>query len=141
MVQLSTMRKLLLPTMSMLPQPTMMRRSRDSCHDLYNEHAFTTYHDEAVSYPEAVPVGWTVRHVHVLAVDGQHVRVHLAHHAPAPQPHNMCTRYKETKTRHALSSKKGIRHLEVKHICVVMLCPCLFCPRDNFETCLALPTR
>ena len=23
---------------------------------------------------------------------------------------------------------------------VVMFCPCLFCPSDNFETCLALPT-
>jgi len=24
---------------------------------------------------------------------------------------------------------------------VVMFCPCLFCPSDNFESCLALPTR
>jgi hypothetical protein len=40
-----------------------------------------TYHEEAVSNPEAVPVVGAVRDVHVLAVDGQHVRVHLAHHA------------------------------------------------------------
>ena len=24
---------------------------------------------------------------------------------------------------------------------VVMFCPCLFCPSDNFETCLGLPMR
>ena len=24
---------------------------------------------------------------------------------------------------------------------VVMFCPCLFCPSENFETCLVLPTR
>ena len=28
-----------------------------------------------------------------------------------------------------------------QHLGVVMFCPCLFCPSDNFETCLALPTN
>ena len=29
----------------------------------------------------------------------------------------------------------------VFYLGVVMFCPCLFFPSDNFETCLALPTR
>ena len=40
------------------------------------------YHGEAVPDPEAVPVVWALRDVHVLAVHGHHVGARLAHHAP-----------------------------------------------------------
>ena len=40
------------------------------------------YHGEAVSYPETVPAGRALGHVHVLAVHRDHVGLHLAHHAP-----------------------------------------------------------
>ena len=41
-----------------------------------------TYHCEAVSNPEPLPVAGALGNVHVLAMDGQHVRLRLAHHAP-----------------------------------------------------------
>ena len=38
--------------------------------------------------------------------------------------------------------KQSILSLKVVVACtIVMFCPCLFCPSDNVETCLALPTR
>lgn len=39
-------------------------------------------HGKAVSDPEPVPLGRTLGHVHVLAVDGEDVGLDLAHHAP-----------------------------------------------------------
>jgi hypothetical protein len=44
-----------------------------------------TYHEEAVSNPEAVPVVGTVRDIHILAVNGQDIRVHLAHYTSENQ--------------------------------------------------------
>jgi hypothetical protein len=61
-----------------------------------------TYHEEAVSNPEAVPVVGAVRDVHILAVDGQHVSVHLAHHTS------------EKREVHHAEIEVGIRTLIVK---------------------------
>ena len=44
-----------------------------------------THHCKTVADPEPLPVPGALRHVHVLAVDGQHVRLRFADDAPESQ--------------------------------------------------------